>query len=123
MLIQFLLILSVMVVLIVVARAGGAAYVQASKRVGLVAFAAANVYAVLRPADVTVVARFLGVNRGTDLVLYSLVVAFMLGMVSMYVRFRVVDRRYTELARAVAIREAESVNSRRGLRQDDTGQP
>jgi hypothetical protein len=48
-------------------------------------------------------------------VLYALVVAFMAGMFSFYQRFRVVDRRYTELARTVAIREAELVNRERGL--------
>jgi hypothetical protein len=55
------------------------------------------------------------VGRGTDLVLYALVVAFMAGMFSFYQRFRVVDRRYTELARTVALREAELVNAERGL--------
>jgi hypothetical protein len=89
--------------------------VQASKRIALVLFALANVYAVMRPNDLSVIAHFLGVGRGTDLVLYALVVAFMAGMFSMYQRFRVVDRRYTELARTVAIREAELINKERGL--------
>jgi hypothetical protein len=39
----------------------------------------------------------------------------MAGMFSFYQRFRVVDRRYTELARTVALREAETVNRERGL--------
>jgi hypothetical protein len=115
MLIQFLLVLAVLTVLVVFVRASNAVYVQASKRIALVLFAIANVYAVMRPDDLTVVARALGVGRGTDLVLYALVVAFMAGMFSMFQRFRVVDRRYTELARAVAIREAEIVNGERGL--------
>jgi hypothetical protein len=89
--------------------------VQASKRIALVLFAMANVYAVMRPNDLTAIAHALGVGRGTDLVLYALVVAFMAGMFSMYQRFRVVDRRYTELARTVAIREAELINRERGL--------
>jgi small membrane protein len=115
MLIQFLLVLAVLTVLFVFVRAGNAVYVQASKRIALVLFAVANIYAVMRPDDLTVVARALGVGRGTDLVLYALVVAFTAGMFSMFQRFRVVDRRYTELARAVAIREAEVVNAERGL--------
>ena len=88
---------------------------QASKRIALVLFALANVYAVMRPDDLTAIAKLLGVGRGTDLVVYALVVAFMAGMFSMYQRFRVVDRRYTELARTVAIREAELINRERGL--------
>jgi hypothetical protein len=114
-LIQFLLVLSVLGLLVLFVRSSGAIYVQASKRIALVLFAVANVYAVMRPDDVTAVARFLGVGRGTDLVLYALVVAFMAGMFSFYQRFRVVDRRYTELARTIAIREAEVVNRERGL--------
>jgi hypothetical protein len=116
MLIQLILVLAVLIVLFVFVRSSNAVYVQASKRIALVLFALANVYAVMRPDDLTTVAHALGVGRGTDLVLYALVVAFMAGMFSMYQRFRVVDRRYTELARTVAIREAEVVNRERGLR-------
>jgi hypothetical protein len=114
-LIQFILVIAVLVILFVFVRSSNAVYVQASKRIGLVLFALANVYAVMRPNDLSVIAHFLGVGRGTDLVLYALVVAFMAGMFSMYQRFRVVDRRYTELARTVAIREAELINRERGL--------
>jgi len=114
-LIQILLLLAVVALMVLFVRSSGAVYVQASKRIALVLFAIANVYAVMRPDDVTAVARVLGVGRGTDLVLYALVVAFMAGMFSFYQRFRVVDRRYTELARTVALREAETVNRERGL--------
>lgn len=115
MLIQFVLVLAVLTIMYVFVRSSNAIYVQASKRIALVLFALANVYAVMRPDDLTAIARMLGVGRGTDLVLYALVVAFMAGMFSMYQRFRVVDRRYTELARTVAIREAELINKERGL--------
>jgi len=115
MLIQFILVLAVLTIMYVFVRSSGTIYVQASKRIALVLFALVNVYAVMRPNDLSVIAHFLGVGRGTDLVLYALVVAFMAGMFSMYQRFRVVDRRYTELARTVAIREAELVNKERGL--------
>ena len=116
MLIQFLLVLAVLTILFVFVRSSNAVYVQASKRVGLVLFAVANVYAVMRPDDLSAISKLVGVGRGTDLVLYALVVAFMAGMFSFYQRFRVVDRRYTELARTVALREAELVNAERGLR-------
>jgi small membrane protein len=115
MLIQFLLVLAVLIILFVFVRSSDAVYVQASKRVALVLFALVNVYAVMRPDDLSALANLVGVGRGTDLVLYALVVAFMAGMFSFYQRFRVVDRRYTELARTVALREAEVVNRERGL--------
>ena len=120
MIIQFLLVLAVLLILFVFVRSSNAVYVQASKRVALVLFAVANVYAVMRPDDLSALARLVGVGRGTDLVLYALVVAFMAGMFSFYQRFRVVDRRYTELARTVALREAEVVNTERGLRPAPT---
>lgn len=115
MLIQILLLVAVLGLLFLFVRSSGAVYVQASKRIALVLFALANIYAVMRPDDLTAIARALGVGRGTDLVLYALVVAFMAGMFSFYQRFRLVDRRYTELARTVAIREAELVNRERGV--------
>ena len=118
MLIKMLLIAAVCVLLAFSVRGRPGVPMQAGKRIGLVLFGAINVYAVLRPDDVSAVARALGVGRGTDLVLYLLVVAFLLGMLQFYLRFRVVDRRFTELARTLAIREAEIVNRERGVLAD-----
>jgi small membrane protein len=88
---------------------------QAGKRLAFFAFIAINALAIVRPDDVTWVANRLGVGRGADLVLYLLVVAFVLAMLNTYLRFREMDRRYTELTRTLAIREAELVNRERGL--------
>ena len=52
-------------------------------------------WCVLRPDDLTVVANFLGVSRGTDLLLYALAIAFMFTTVSTWIRFRAVS--YTHL--------------------------
>jgi hypothetical protein len=114
-LIKLLLILAVLGLLAYSVRGRPGVRLQAGKRIGLVLFAAVNVVAVLRPDDVSDLARALGVGRGTDLVLYGLVIAFFLGTLSTYMRFKVVDRRFTELARVMAIREAEIVNRERGL--------
>lgn len=114
-LIQILLLVPVLAVLVVFVRRRHGVWMQASKRLGLIVFAVLNVYAVLRPDDVTWVADRLGVGRGTDLVLYGLVAAFMFGMLNFYLRFREIDRRFTELTRTLAIREAEIVNRDRAL--------
>jgi hypothetical protein len=114
-LIKLLLITAVLALLAYSVRGRPGVRLQAGKRIGLVLFAAINVVAVLRPDDVSDLARALGVGRGTDLVLYGLVIAFFLGTLSTYMRFKVVDRRYTELARVMAIREAEIVNRERGI--------
>lgn len=116
MLIQILLLAAVLATLVLFVRRRHGVQMQAVKRVGLIAFAMLNVYAVLRPDDVTWVANLVGVGRGTDLVLYALVAAFMFGMLNFYLRFREIDRRFTELARTLAIREAEIVNRERELR-------
>ena len=51
-------------------------------------------------------ANWLGVDRGTDLLLYVLVVAFMFTTMSTWIRFREQELRYARLARAVAIQNA-----------------
>ncbi len=113
--IQVVLLAAVALGLLLFVRRWHGVRMQAGKRIGLVAFGVLNVYAVLRPDDVTWVANRLGVGRGADLVLYLLVIAFILGMLNFYLRFKTMDRRLTDLARTVAIREAEIVNRERGL--------
>jgi hypothetical protein len=113
--IQLVLLAAVALGLLLFVRRWHGVRMQAGKRLGLVAFGVLNVYAVLRPDDVTWVANRLGVGRGADLVLYMLVIAFILGMLNFYLRFKTMDRRLTDLARTTAIREAEIVNRERGL--------
>ena len=68
----------------------------------------AAVYAVLRPNDTTVVAHWLGVDRGTDLMLYALIIAFSFTTLSTYLRFKDLELRYARLARAVALEGAQA---------------
>ena len=56
---------------------------------GLPAVVIAAVYAILRPDDTTVVAHWLGVDRGADLIGYVLIVAFIFTTMSTYMRFRI----------------------------------
>lgn len=79
---------------------------KAGVKVGFVLFVVFMVYAVLRPDDLTELANGLGVQRGTDLVLYALVMGFAFVTVSTYVRFREQEMRYARLARAVALQNA-----------------
>jgi len=114
-LMQILLLAALLGTLVLFVRRRHGVQMQAAKRLGLIVFAVLNVYAVFRPDDVTWVANQLGVGRGADLVLYGLVAAFVFGMLNFYLRFREIDRRFTELARTLAIREAETVNRERNL--------
>ena len=79
---------------------------KAGVKIGFVLFVVFMVYAVIRPDDLTLVANALGVQRGTDLVLYALVMGFAFVTVSTYVRFREQELRYSRLARTIALQHA-----------------
>lgn len=88
---------------------------KASVKILFVLFVLACVWAVLRPDDLTVIANWLGVDRGTDLLLYGLVFAFVFVTLSTYLRFRELELRYARLARAVALQHP--------IRPEDTAPP
>ena len=95
---------------------------QAVRRLGLLALAALAVYSILDPSGTwTRVARWLGIGRGADLILYGLVVAFLGFVVTTYQRFRAMETRYTRLARRIALDESEPAAVHRS--RPDTGSP
>jgi hypothetical protein len=61
------------------------------------------IYAILRPDDTTVLANWLGVRRGADLITYALIIAFVFTTMSTYLRFKELELKYARLARAVAL--------------------
>ena len=106
--IQGLLITSIIALLVYLLRSRRNAQSRAWVKVGYLVFVMAAVYAVLRPNDTTVVAHWLGVDRGTDLMLYALIIAFSFTTLSTYLRFKDLELRYARLARAVALEGAQS---------------
>ena len=104
-LIQVLLILVVIAVVARLFRSRGAR-AQAIRRIGLLLFAGFAVVSILFPAVWNRIAQMVGVGRGTDMVLYALVVAFLSFTVTTYLRFRELETRYTRLARRLALDEA-----------------
>lgn len=108
MLIQVLLVLAVLLLLVFFLRSHGSARSSAAVKVGFVLFLIFGLVAVIRPTDVSRLASLVGVGRGTDLVLYGLVVAFGFASINTYLRFKVLDHRYACLARSIALRSAES---------------
>lgn len=115
MVVQILLILAAVGALVYFVRRQHNIRIRASKRIAFFLFIALNIYAVLLPDHITWVARQLGVGRGTDLVVYLLVVAFVFGMLNTYLRQREISEHLTDLARTVALQEAELDNRERGL--------
>ena len=104
--IQVLLIAAVLSLLVYLLRSRTNAKAKAWVKVGYVLFVVAAVYAILRPDDTTVLANWLGVARGADLLLYALVIAFLFTTLSTYLRFKELEVRYARLARAVALQNA-----------------
>lgn len=66
----------------------------------------AAVLSILFPDSLTKAAELVGVGRGADLLLYVLVVTFMLVSVVLFRRIAELERRYTQLARSVAVSSA-----------------
>ncbi len=67
--VQIVLVAAAVGALVYFVRKGHNVRIRASKRIAFFAFVGVNIYAVLRPEDLTWLARQLGVGRGTDLVL------------------------------------------------------
>jgi small membrane protein len=104
--IQVLLILAIVTLLVYLLRSRRSAQSKAWVKVGYVLFVVAAVYAIVRPNDTTVVANWLGVDRGADLLEYALIIAFLFTTMSTYMRFKDLELKYAQLARVVAIEGA-----------------
>jgi hypothetical protein len=106
--IQVLLIAAVIALLLYLLRSRTNAKAKAWVKVGYLLFVIAAIYAILRPDDTTVVANWLGVDRGADLLSYALIIAFVFTTLSTYLRFKDLELRYARLARAVALQTART---------------
>lgn len=105
--VQIVLVLAVIIVSLALMRGGSNARHLAIRRMMLVLFALVAAFSVFFPAILTTVAQWLGIGRGTDLVLYALVVSVLVFMATTYQRFRHLENSLTKLSRRIAIEEAE----------------
>jgi hypothetical protein len=104
--VQIVLVLAVIIGALALMRGAGNARHQAVRRILLVLFAGVAALSVFFPGLLTRVANLLGIGRGTDLVLYGLIVCFLIFMASSYHRTRQLEARITKLARRIALDEA-----------------
>lgn len=104
--IQIVLILAVVVLSLALMRGGSNAQHLAIRRLLLILFALVAAFSIFFPSILTHVARFFGIGRGTDLVLYGLTVTVLVFMATTYQRFRNMETTLTKLARRIAIDEA-----------------
>ena len=82
---------------------------RAGARVAVILLAVLAAASIIQPSVAQYAAEQVGVTRGTDLLLYLLVIVFAATSLGFYFRFRELERRLTDLTRAQAIREAVSV--------------
>jgi small membrane protein len=116
-LIQLVLIAVVILTAVRLLRGRGAR-TQAVRRLGLMLFAALAVWSILFPSVWNRIAKLVGVGRGTDMVLYALVVAFLSFTLTTYLRFRDFEARYTKLARRLALDESGPPQDAQSVPQD-----
>ncbi|WP_077490077.1 DUF2304 domain-containing protein [Sinomonas mesophila] len=104
--VQLVLVVAVILVSLALMRGGSNARHLAIRRLMLVVFALAAAVSIFIPEILTRVAQFLGIGRGTDLVLYALIISFFIFMSTTYQRFRQSESSVTRLARRIALDEA-----------------
>lgn len=106
MLIRLVLLAAIFLVALLALRAPEGARHLALRRVAMCAFGLLAALSVLFPDAWTVAAGVLGVGRGTDLLVYLLVLAFLTSVISSFRRTRALEMQITQLARWVALEGA-----------------
>ncbi|MBT2485389.1 MULTISPECIES: DUF2304 domain-containing protein [unclassified Microbacterium] len=110
--IQFLLITAIVILAVFMMRRTGADSHLAIRRLLMGLFVVAAVLSVLFPQWLSWLASLVGVGRGTDLVLYALIVMFLAFVYSQYRRNIALQRQLTLLARKIALLEASENENR-----------
>lgn len=105
-LIKVLLILCLLFVAFRILRPTGGERSTAFRRIALLGFFTLAIFAVLFPVLLSDLANFIGVGRGTDLLLYSLIVLFIGYVFTNARQRRLFEAQITKLARIEAIKSA-----------------
>lgn len=106
--IQIVLIAAIVVLAVFMMRRTGADSHLAIRRILMALFVIAAVFSVLFPQWLSWLAQLVGVGRGTDLVLYGLIVMFLAFIYTQYRRNIILQRQLTLLARKIALIEAKA---------------
>lgn len=107
MLSQWVLAIALVLVGLYLLKARKSASQQAIRRLFIIVALAAGLIAVLFPNYTNVVASFLGIGRGADLLLYTFVVFTLFYVVHQYRRQLWQEKVTTDLARALTLAQAE----------------
>jgi len=106
--IKFLLVPAVVLAVVFSLRSRASLRGQARRKILAVLTVVAGVLAVLFPGILQALADLVGVDRGTDLLLYLLAVVIIYLVGSTSVRFREQEARLVRLSREVALTETEA---------------
>ena len=104
--IKALLIAAILGVLVWAFRHRGRVAMRAGIKIAAVTLAVVAVAAVADPSLTQDLANLVGVTRGTDLMLYVLVVVFAFSQAGTYFRFKELEMRFARAVRSQAIAEA-----------------
>jgi hypothetical protein len=103
---QIAAVVAVIVIAFFILRGGGARH-QAVRRILLVLFVIGAGVSVFFPQLLTKLANLVGIGRGTDLLLYIMVIAFLGFAATTYRRARQLENNITELSRQIALLGAD----------------
>jgi small membrane protein len=117
--IKVLLIGSFLVLLVLLFRHRDRVLLRAGTRLVAIGLFIAAVVSIVDPDIPQRAAEFVGVSRGTDLLLYLLVVVFAMSTMGLYFRLREMENRVRKLARAIAISESIRREDNESTRRED----
>jgi len=101
-------------------RSPGGARHQAGRRLVTLAFVLFAIIAIVAPSLTAHLAHLVGVGRGTDLLLYALVVGFLIQILSSFRRNAARERQITRLARRIALDTAPDPHQEAAERHPDS---
>jgi len=121
MLIQIILIVALVAIAFYLMRATPSARHLAVRRMLVFLAVIGGIVVTLSPGLLTSVANAVGIGRGTDLLLYGFIVAFLLYVVTDFKRSTQLSRANTQLARKLTLTEARLQDeiSRQGSNPDE----
>jgi hypothetical protein len=104
---QVILVIAVILFSVILIRGGSNAKHMAVRRIMVLLFAVVAVLSIFLPEILTRLANFVGVGRGTDLMLYAFIVSFLVYISTTHQRFRHMEGILTKLSRRIALDEAD----------------
>jgi hypothetical protein len=116
-----ILILCFVIVLIVVFRQRGRAGLRAGSRIAALLLGVSAIVFVIEPDIPQALADLVGVVRGTDLILYILVVVFAVTSLGLYFGQRAAEVQIQRLARRIALSDAIAADGPPGHRDRQDG--